>query len=174
MAPGWTSIPRQATAVAQYRHAQMRAAPAEQDAAWLAVPGYHPAQHDWSLKAYTQFARSLFRRRDAERLAMLADALSSSDRDGDRAYAEIFRGGVAALRKDAAGTERLLVGKADQLTDPGLVELGAEIAIDVGRRSVGPDSSPAARAKSLELQHKYMARLLQIELANAGEPRRPG
>ncbi|WZO97001.1 serine/threonine-protein kinase [Isosphaeraceae bacterium EP7] len=174
MAPEWRSIPHQATSSAQYRQAQMRTVPAELDAAWLAVPGFHPGQHEWALRAYTQFARSLFRRRDSERLAMLADALDGSEREGDRAYAEIFRGGVAALRKDAAGTERLLAGRAEQLTDPGLVELGAEIAVDVTRRPAGPEATLAARAKFLELQSKYMARLLQIEMANAGEPGRPG
>ena len=60
MAPHWETIARQSSPEEQYHYAQLRASRADQEAAWIAVPGFFPASRAWVSQAYIQLARVLF------------------------------------------------------------------------------------------------------------------
>ncbi len=80
MAP-WDAIPRQNTAIEQYRYALTASAPTERQAAWLAVPGYFPNSHDESYLAYLQLARDFLRQDDKENLRRLSAEIKEAEQN---------------------------------------------------------------------------------------------
>ncbi len=105
MAPHWDSIPRQSTAEAQYRYAQLRAAAADREAAWIAVPGYFPDARAWAAQAYIQLARLLLRRHDADRLRVFGAEIARWNTDQayehENELVTIIQAAVKALDKPA-------------------------------------------------------------------------
>ena len=66
MAP-WSAIRKEAIASEQYRAALLRSSASNRDAAWLAVPGWFPEDHEWSYAAYLQLAHHYLRAEDRTR-----------------------------------------------------------------------------------------------------------
>lgn len=112
--PDWESIPKRHGAEAQYRQAQLASSSQERTAAWLAVPGHfrdawikvdgnysetHRNQHYWSLLAYIQVIRDLWRAGDRERLSALADEFNLSRRADDKRLGAIGKAAVAVLSR---------------------------------------------------------------------------
>jgi serine/threonine-protein kinase len=115
-----------------------------QDAAWLAVPGNFPRSREWSSRAYTQLARLLFGRRDAERLDVLADEITrwEGGQAHEKELANVIRAGVKALRGDMDGViEDFNQHDPSKLTDPALLALSLDIVARAeelaGRQGVG-------------------------------------
>ena len=75
IAPGWKTIDRMNGPEEQYHYAQLSVPADDQEEAWLAVPGHHQSSREWASRAYTQLARVLLRRHDAERLAVFAEEI---------------------------------------------------------------------------------------------------
>jgi serine/threonine-protein kinase len=166
----WESVPKQKTAEAQYRFAQMASSDFGRDAAWLAVPGHFPtmATASWSSQAYIQLVRCLLRQRDRDRLDALALALDAWPRV-DRSLPRLARAGASALRDDVDGVlrqyEDVLI---DEQRDPALNELSYEI-LQRARRRADRLSSQAARLKTLEekvAEALQLQPLVRLELLN--------
>jgi serine/threonine-protein kinase len=143
MAPDWESIPRQATAQDQLRHAQLLARPSERSAALLAVPGHFRGAEPQGSAAYTHLARSLFDRLDHLGLVALADSLEADPGAGTqrRRLADICRAASSALedRPDLALEHLTARAPAPSYLDPALAELALEVA-EWARSS--PNASP--------------------------------
>jgi serine/threonine-protein kinase len=144
----WQDVPARPSAEAQYRFAQLQAGEPQRVAAWLAVPGRFPqaSAREWAARAYTQLARSLFRRGDADRLEALAAELGA-----DAGLAGVARAGAAALRGEADRVQAAFAGMLFERQDAGLNELSYEV-IARARRGVGPESPQAAPLRRLEEQ----------------------
>ncbi|MHC5542788.1 hotdog family protein, partial [Singulisphaera rosea] len=110
----------------QYHHALYRAPAAEQESAWVAVPGYFPTEREYCSKAYIQLTRSLLRQRDLNRLAALAAELArwKDDKAHGEELAVIARAGVDALDGNIDGIPQTF-GK--DVSDPALQELAIEV-----------------------------------------------
>src|SRR5262249_5210729 len=126
MEPRWETIPRQNSAEEQYRYAQLRASGADQEAAWIAVPGYFPAARASASQAYIQLARVLLRRHDAERLRILATELErwNASQEHEKELVTIIQAAAKAIDGDQEGTivelEKL---RLSSTIDPALLEL---------------------------------------------------
>jgi serine/threonine-protein kinase len=165
----WQEVPAQPSPDAQYRYAQLRAGESERLAAWLAVPGRfpQPAAREWNVRAYTQLARSLFRRGDADRLEALASELAS-----EANLATVARAGVAALRGEPERVQAAFSGMLFDRLDAGVNALSFEV-IARARRSVGPESPQAAPLRRLEEQVVDALGLPPALRLGAAAPRRP-
>ncbi|MEW4570166.1 protein kinase [Tautonia sp. JC769] len=132
MAPGWESIPKQATAQDQLRYAQLLARPSERSAALLAVPGHFRGAEPQASAAYTHLARSLFDRLDHLGLVALADSLEADPGAGPQRLrlADICRAASSALedRPDLALEHLTARAPAPSYLDPALAELALEVA----------------------------------------------
>ena len=154
MAPEWAEVPRLPTAEAQYRHAQLQAEPGSRRAAWLAVPGFHRGDKEWSGRAYTQLARLLVREADLNGLDALSAELARADRSHEKTLGRIVRVAVGLLR----GDPQVVIddfGQGDfagTLTDPGHAELALEIAMQAERsaRRASMTASSTNRLKEIE------------------------
>ncbi len=148
MRPDWSrAVSKKANVEAQYTEALLRVNVDDQDAAWLAVPGYFPDAREWAGRAYVQFARRLLRRRDAERLQALADevAVWQPDHTHEKELVALCRIAVKALRGDREGVIEDFRPPAVDVTaflDRSLLEFGLEI-IESSSRS--PDAAPTDR-----------------------------
>jgi serine/threonine-protein kinase len=133
--PRWASIPKMENPEAQYRYAQLTAAPRDLAAAWLAVPGYYP-KSEWTSPAYLQLGRVLYRERDGDRVAALAREIGGwkSRQTRDEELVEALETGEALLRRDLDGvSERVsrIVNRTDRpVSDPGLIDFCVEIVTD--------------------------------------------
>lgn len=172
--PLWQGVETRATAEDQYLYAQIRAPVEGREAAWLAVPGFFPANREWAPRAYAQLARLLLLRLDAERLGVLADEL---DRwEGGQTYAkvlaQVIRAGVKALNNDLEGVLadfEARVGPA-KLNDPALLELSLQVADLADRIASQPGSSGGggpARQKLRAIRLRVMEKLSTTEVRGA-------
>jgi hypothetical protein len=171
--PSWAAVPRQPSARLQYRHAQLRAAEEDRRAAWLAVPGYFPADRERAFQAYTQLARSLLRRRDAAGLDGLAAALEHAaglEHDHLTDLVRVVRAAAAALRGDPEDVVEQFKGFDPTLNVAVLNELGLEVtlqALRLGRRA-GPYLTP------LRTLRGALAEALSLDGTDLPESAAPG
>jgi hypothetical protein len=170
MAP-WDKVPKQPDAAAQYRYALVRAADADQEAAWLAVPGRFPGQIRWTTNAYVQLARYLFRHHDTARLAVLAAELARSDRHHEeKQIARAVRAASLALDGDVDGVLDALDAperKSNQgppSLDAGLAELCLEVVLHT--RDVPGAGQHATNLTKLVKDYRQALRLDLLD--NAG------
>lgn len=182
LSPDWRSVAKLGSAEQQYRDAQLRAPGEGLEAAWLAVPGHFPNSRDWASRAYTQLARLLLRRRDAEQLESLAVALETRDRAESREQdlAAVARAGVKALRGDLGGLLNDFEAKVKptRMTDTALIDLALEVTLQADRvasRPGAPTNPALVRQQLRDIQRELTPRLLLTELRDPllGRPR-PG
>ncbi|MFO0908152.1 MAG: hypothetical protein U0794_07300 [Isosphaeraceae bacterium] len=171
IAPAWNTIEKRPSADDQYRLALIRDFGDAQEAAWLAVPGYYPASREWAARAYTQLARRMLRRHDADRLNALASDLErwEAGKTHGKELAAIARAGAVALQGDLDGVLRLINDEVDprNLTDPALLELCLEVtdqAERVAARPGAPASPNLVRSRVREVQNSLISRLILNEL----------
>ncbi len=156
LGPRWESTPRRESAEAQYRHAWLAAPPRRLAAAWLAVPGYFPESREWISPAYLQLGRTLYRERDAERVAALAgDVRAWRERQTrDEQLADVLEAGEALLRRDVDGVvgrvRRILESRDRPLSEPGLIDFCVEIVAD-GLRSLDQPGATGTAAQRPDL-----------------------
>jgi serine/threonine-protein kinase len=181
IAPRWRDVDKLNSAEDQYRYAQIRAPKDLQEAAWLAVPGHFPGSRDWGSRAYTQLARHLLLRGDAERLKVLAEELDrwNGSHTHEKELAEVIRAGVDALEgelDDVLNGLRTRVNPKN-LTDPALLELCLEVTNQADRIVSRPGAALARTGlRDLhDLQRVLLNLLFQIELHEPlFNPLRPG
>lgn len=145
MDPRWRSVEKTPTAEDQYLFAHVRAPKDLQEAAWLAVPGHHPGHREWASRAYTQLARRLLIRHDADRLRVFAEEIERWDggQTREKELAAVIRAGVKALDGDLEGVladfdRRVL---PDKLTDPALLGLSFDVTVEAERVASRPGSA---------------------------------
>lgn len=158
--PRWPSVPKQPTAAEQYRFAQLRADPADLDAAWLAVPGRFPNSSEWVSSAYRQLARLYYRRADRDRMTTLQSELSSwkDAKTADRELVQMIDPAIKLLTRDLDGVydamsritlpderPRRAAGEPG-IFDPGLLEFGVEVLADAVKLA----SQPGAPVQKLQ------------------------
>jgi serine/threonine-protein kinase len=163
----WKAIERQPSPRAQYRHALLKAPAVDREAAWLAVSGYFRGSEarEWTSRASTQLARSLFRHRDAESLDVLGGELSRSAHTHDKTLANLVKAAGAVLDGEADDAAELL-GQTPKLEtmDPADLELMLEITL--GAERVRPDPGPQVMRALRSLQ-RDLIRVLQVDLPEA-------
>jgi eukaryotic-like serine/threonine-protein kinase len=129
----WDQIPKQPTAMEQFRHALVLAPETNQEAAWLAVPGRFPSEVQWASNAYVHLARYLFRHHDASRLEVLAAELERSRPHEQKKLAPAVRAAALALRNEPNGVLEALDSvdskstKGSASMDAGMAEFCLEI-----------------------------------------------
>jgi hypothetical protein len=170
MDPRWKNIAKANSAEDQYHFAQVRANPEEQEAAWLAVPGHHPASREWVARAYTQFARMLLLRRDSERLQTLGEELDhwAREQTHEKRLASVIRAGVKALDSDIEG----VLADFDQtdpskFTDPALLGLSLDVVARTERATRDPEApgnSVLARERLRGMRQKLLTMLFKTGL----------
>ncbi|HEY2158280.1 MAG TPA: serine/threonine-protein kinase [Isosphaeraceae bacterium] len=158
MAPDWAEVPKKATAELQYRYAQVHAQAGTREAAWVAVPGYFPRDHEWSSRAYDQLARRLLRDRDADRLRVFAAELNKIGRAHENQLAQVAAVGAEVIDGDVQqAINTFSPGFIQSLTDPGLSELAIEVVLEA-ERSAKRDALSGTMQMSLR---GVQARLVQ-------------
>lgn len=176
MVPDWSElISRQATAEAQYHHAQLSSSTTEQEAAWIAVPGYFPQEREYCSKAYVQLARALLRRRELDGLRVFAAELArwKADRTHGQELAVIVQAAVDSLDHNVDG---VVVAFGPQklnpatLTDPALIALALEVTTQASKEAAQDHSPPRAVQLLNETQNKLRNGLYLN--ANFREPQR--
>lgn len=176
----WERIPKAATPEAQFHYAQLRAPLEQREAAWLAVSGHWPTSREWAARSYTQLARHLLTRNDADRLQILAGEIESWEgaQTREKELAEVIRAGVYALNDDLEGVIEAFNSKANpqNLSDPALLELGLE-AIDEAEEIANRPNVEAkyklARDSLQKIRQSLLSKLMQSERAG-GVLRRNG
>lgn len=154
----WQAVPALPGALAQYRLAQTGVADDQRVAAWLAVPARFPGDGTVSYRAYTQLARELFRRGDAERLDSLAQDLASSPQTRSEQWQSLAHISTAASAAVAGDAGRLLDAMRPvanlNLLDPGAAELALEALVRVqrGPGTGKPESAPLAKLRASLLE----------------------
>ena len=169
MAPAWKHVAKQKTPEAQYRYAQLRVSNDDQEAAWLAVPGYFPGERLWKTQAYVQLARLLLRRHDVPGLKALASDIEH--REGtvtsERDLVSVIQTAVALFEEgdlDGVIKNYNTPGSLSALYDPALVELSIEImeqANEMARRT--PTTPRGTKDKLRNTQHELVSSLFKIE-----------
>jgi tRNA A-37 threonylcarbamoyl transferase component Bud32 len=155
IAPNWQLIPRQPSAEAQYRFAQIQADLGTRRAAWLAVPGHFPQSKEWAPRSYTQLGRLLFRDHDSMHLKPFTDELERMDRPHEKRLAEILRAGLGVLEDDPEGVLNLFTPNfVGSLTDPAFAELALEVTLEAER---------AARRSAVAATNTNLSKLRQIQ-----------
>jgi serine/threonine-protein kinase len=160
--PRWSSIPKMESDEAQYRHAQLAAAPEDLAAAWLAVPGYHP-KSEWTSPAYLQLGRVLYRERDGGRIAELAREINGWDsrRTRDEELVEALETAEFLLKRDLDG----VIERSSRIvnrTDPGLIDFCVEIVTDALNVEPRPGATGEAGIRTA-LSRIQMLLLIQLE-----------
>lgn len=121
----WKRIKQAESAEKQYQQALVGVPKAEQIAAWLAVPGYFPADEDWVWRAYVQFTGELVRNGDRLRLARLESSLEGHGHGiaFDHLEQVILAANEAFEGRETAFLETLdpLVGETMDLNMAGLI-----------------------------------------------------
>lgn len=169
IAPHWKDVNKEDSAEDQFHYAQVRAPRETLDAAWLAVPGHFPALRDWASRAYTQFARLLLLRGDAERLKVFAEEIDRWEgaQTHEKELANVIRAGVKALTGDLDGVlNDFDVNRIDtaKLTDPALVELCLQVT-DLSERIAsrpGASSNIVLAKPNLKVIHNKLMEKLFI------------
>ncbi len=168
MVPDWrASIPQMASAEEQYRYAQIAAARGDQEAAWVAVPGYFNNAAKWNVPAYTQLARWLLRHHDADRLKVFAGELARwhEHKTQEQELSDIIRAASEALKGDFDSVVECFYSKAqpDSITDPGLLELSLEVTNEALKNADREGGSPLQLEKLRSIQNKLVSDLLKAE-----------
>jgi serine/threonine-protein kinase len=146
--------------VEQYRLAQFHVAPADLEAAWLAVPGNFPHSAEWVSAAYRQLGRFYYRQGDCDRLTALKAELSAwhAAKTADRELAQILDPAIKLMTKDLDGVydgmsrvvlpdDRLRTSSGEPgIFDPGLLEFGVEVLADAIKLA----SQPGAAVQQLQ------------------------
>jgi serine/threonine-protein kinase len=173
MAPQWETIPRQAGPEAQYLYAQLRAARADQEAAWIAVAGYFPAARAWASQAYIQLARALLRRHDADRLRVFATEIerwnATHTHEHENELVTIIRAATKALDGDQEGVIKEL-NELDlpSTIDAALLELALEVTVQSTRSSGSRAGALLATPPGLRtIQTKLLG---QLSTVGSSEP----
>ncbi len=168
----WERIPRAETPEAQFHYAQLRAPLEQREAAWLAVSGHWPRSREWAARSYTQLARHLLTRNDADRLLVFAGEIESWDaaQTREKELAEVIRAGVYALKDDIDGVIAAFNSKANpqNLSDPALLELGLEVideAEEVANRPNVEARFKLARDNLQKIRQSLLFKLMQSERA---------
>jgi serine/threonine-protein kinase len=166
----WEEIPTAASAQDQYHYAQLRASKDDEEAAWLAVPGHFPSSREWSARAYTQLARRLLLRHDADRLRVFAAEIERWDgaQTHEKELANVIRAGVKALAGDLDGVldDFRAAIEPIKLTDPALLELCLEVTDQAEKTAerAGSPPNPLARRDLRAIQQRLLFKLYQTEL----------
>jgi serine/threonine-protein kinase len=166
MEPGWQTIPRQTSADEQYRYAQLGASNADQEAAWIAVPGYFPAARAWASQAYIQLARVLLRRHDAERLRILGPEIErwNATQEHEKELVTIIQAAAKAIDGDQEGTivelEKL---RLSSTIDPALLELALEVTIQATHSASRTDSLQGIPPGLRSLQQRLLGQWSTVE-----------
>ena len=144
----WSSIRSQPTASDQYRYALLQSSPSNREAAWLAVPGRFPKDHEWTYPAYIQLARHYLRTNDLERLRTLARELSAAEkrteppREKWLQLVKLIGIAEAAVEGDAEEVGATFQGMSNLTAmDPSLAELGLESVLKALQVPAGPSSN---------------------------------
>ena len=136
LATDWARIERKAGPAEQYRHALLMSSAADREAAWVAVSGYFPQDHEWASRSYTQIARELFRKRDRPRLEALAAVLGSTNSGRHKVLAEVMNAAVASFESDEVEKVLILFASSDHsfiknLLDASVADFGLEVVVRV-------------------------------------------
>ena len=169
LAPNWSEIPKQTTADAQYRYAQIRSDSSNRLAAWVAVAGNFPQAKDWIARAHTQIARTLFRERDTMRLRSFGVELERLDRPHEKRLGEIVTAALGALEGDVEGAINLFTFNfTDTLTDPAVAELSLEITLEAERMARHNSGSATATnlTKLRQCQNRLINKTIEIMFAD--------
>ena len=176
----WERVPRAETPEAQFHYAQLRAPLEQREAAWLAVSGHWPTSREWAARSYTQLARHLLTRNDADRLHVLAGEIESwkGAQTREKELAEVIRAGVHALKDDLEGVIEAFNSKANpqNLSDPALLELGLEVideAEEVANRPNVEAKSKLARDSLQKIRQSLLFKLMQSERIGGAIRRNP-
>jgi serine/threonine-protein kinase len=180
MAPQWGEIARQESAEDQYHYAQLRASRADQEAAWIAVPGYFPDSRAWASQAYIQLARILLRRHDAERLRVFATEIerwnaATQAREHENELVTIVQAATKALDGDQEGVIKEL-NKLDlrSTIDAALLELAVEVTVQATRSASRTGTLPATPPGLRTIQGKLLGQLSTVEINEQLRRRRSG
>jgi eukaryotic-like serine/threonine-protein kinase len=167
MAPHWQTIERQSSAEEQYHHAQLRASRADQEAAWIAVPGFFPASRAWISQAYIQLARVLLRRHDAERLRVFATEIGrwNATQEHEKELVTIIQAAANAIDGDQEGTivelEKLHLSST---IDPALLELALEVTVQATRSASRTEVMQTIPQGLQDLQRNLLTKLSTVEI----------
>jgi serine/threonine-protein kinase len=167
MAPQWQMIARQSSAEEQYHHAQLRASRADQEAAWIAVPGYFPASRAWVSQAYIQLARVLLRRHDAQRLRVFATEIGrwNSTHEHEKELVTIIQAAANAVDGDQEGTivelEKL---RLSSTIDPALLELALEVTVQATHSASRIGMLQGIPPALQDLQKNLLTKLSSVEI----------
>jgi tRNA A-37 threonylcarbamoyl transferase component Bud32 len=179
MAPRWGTIARRESPEAQYHHAQLGASLADQEAAWLAVPGYFPEARAWNSQAYIQLARILLRRRDAGRLRVFATEIerwnATQAHEHENELVTIIQAATKALDGDQEGViVQLNKLNLPSTIDPALLELALEVTVQSTHSAsrTGPLLAVPPGLKSLQV--KLLTQLSTVEIGEQMGRRRSG
>ncbi|GIW88391.1 MAG: hypothetical protein KatS3mg108_2715 [Isosphaeraceae bacterium] len=144
----WDHVPTEPNAAAQYRRAQTRTPASRRPAAWLAVAGRFPDDHEFVDLAYLQLVRDLFARGDADRLERFAQQLNAArEHHGREAWDGIARlalAAAAARRDNASGVlEPFRSWNNLSLIDPAQAAVALEIVLAARRlpSAAGPNAA---------------------------------
>ncbi len=176
MAPNWKTIEQQKSVEAQYHYALLQASEADQEAAWIAVPGYFPAARDWAARAYIQLARALLRGRDAQRLKVFAAEIarwnSAQSYEHEKELVTIVQAAAKAVGGDLEGVivvlKTLDVGAT---VDPALLELSVEVTMQAMKTALRNGTVDSVPRDLRQLQAKFLNQLHSAQLrAPLGRP----
>jgi hypothetical protein len=179
MAPQWESIARQGSPEEQYHFAQLRASPADQEAAWIAVPGYFPDSRAWTSQAYIQLARVLLRRHDAERLRVFATEIArwnaTETHEHEKELVTIIQAATKALDGDQEGVIKELNDlDLPSTIDGALLELALEVTVQATRSSSRTGALRAIPPGLRMIQGKLLNQLSTVEISEQLRRRRSG
>jgi serine/threonine-protein kinase len=169
MAPNWKTIAQQKSVEAQYHYALLQASEADQEAAWIAVPGYFPAARDWAARAYIQLARALLRGRDAQRLKVFAAEIarwnSAQSYEHEKELVTIVQAAAKAVGGDLEGVivvlKTLDIGAT---VDPALLELSVEVTMQAMKTALRNGTVDSVPRDLRQLQAKFLNQLHSAQL----------
>jgi eukaryotic-like serine/threonine-protein kinase len=179
MSPRWGAIVRKGGPEEQYRHAQLGASLADQEAAWLAVPGYFPEARAWDSQAYIQLGRILLRRRDADRLRVFATEIgrwnATQSHEHENELVTILQAATKALDGDQEG----VIVQLNQLNlpstiDAALLELALEVTVQSTHSASRTGPLLAVPPGLKALQSKLLGQLSTVEISEQLGRRRSG
>jgi serine/threonine-protein kinase len=179
MAPHWETIPRQESPEEQYHHAQLRASRADQDAAWVAVPGYFPNSRGWVSQAYIQLARLLLRRHDADRLKVLGLEIERWNAAGEHVHEKELVTIIHAATKALDGDPEGVIQELNNLNlvatiDAALLELALEVTVQATHSASQPRDMMAIPPGLRAIQGRLLTQLSTIEINEQSRRRRSG
>ena len=169
MAPGWSQVERQNSAEQQYHYAQLQASRSDQEAAWLAVPGYFPEARDRTAQAYIQLARSLSRHRDAERLRVFAAEIArwnaATAHEHEKELVTIVQAAAKAIDGDLEGVIVALKSlDPGTIIDPALLELAVEVTVQAVQTAIGNGTVDSVPRELRSLQQKFTDQLYSADV----------